>query len=211
MLLGCKLRHEFGFVRLFSHEETGPVQRPVRDKAVAPRCRHLNGDWTQWSQNRVLRPLRSLSAWALAWSWRASSSISSPASSASSCRGSWARPRSTPCAGPLKLPALGPKTGSCGTKKLRLAGTAGAGGAALAEARDLPARVASIRTPCDLTRQRVVFDVQRVGVVEALRRVCQPRPRLPHRAGRRPQPVSNRRRVATTGIAQCWRLKSLRK
>ena len=117
MLLGCKLRHEFGFVRLFSHEETGPVQRHVRDKAVAPRCRHLNGDWTQWSQNRVLRPLRSLSAWALAWSWRASSSISSPASSASSCRGSWARPRSTPCTGPLKLPALGPKTGSCGTKK----------------------------------------------------------------------------------------------
>ena len=52
-----KLRREFVFSHLFSHEETGPGWSYARDLRVADWCRHQGILWTELAQNGVVRRL----------------------------------------------------------------------------------------------------------------------------------------------------------
>ena len=65
-----RLRHDFPFTRLFSHEETGPGWSYARDKAVARWCAAHGVAWTEWPQTGVVRRLKDRSGWAARWQQR---------------------------------------------------------------------------------------------------------------------------------------------
>jgi deoxyribodipyrimidine photo-lyase len=64
------LRREFGYTRLFSHEETGPGWSYTRDLAVARWCRAEGVAWTEWPQTGVVRRLKDRRGWAGRWQQR---------------------------------------------------------------------------------------------------------------------------------------------
>jgi len=66
----ARLRREFAFTHLFSHEETGSDWSYARDRAVARWCATEGVAWQEWPQTGVVRRLRSRAGWAARWSER---------------------------------------------------------------------------------------------------------------------------------------------
>ena len=62
-----RLHRETGFVRLWSHEETGNRITFDRDLRVARWCRDRGIDWQERRQDGVVRRLRSRDGWAERW------------------------------------------------------------------------------------------------------------------------------------------------
>jgi deoxyribodipyrimidine photo-lyase len=65
-----RLRREFAFTDLLSHEETGPGWTWGRDRAVARWCRAQGVRWREWPQSGVVRRLGSRQGWAARWARR---------------------------------------------------------------------------------------------------------------------------------------------
>jgi deoxyribodipyrimidine photo-lyase len=59
-----RLRREYRFGRLVSHEETGTAWTYARDRAVADWARHHGIEWVELPQSGVVRRLRSRDGWA---------------------------------------------------------------------------------------------------------------------------------------------------
>ena len=96
------LRGEFGFTRLFSHEETGPLWSYARDREVARWCRAHEVAWTEFPQTGVVRPLRTRQGWAGRWQAR----MEAPALPAVR-PGAWPSPPGLAVAGLPTLASLG--------------------------------------------------------------------------------------------------------
>ncbi len=65
-----RLRGQYAFDQLFSHEETGTGWSYGRDKAVARWCQAHQVLWTEWPQTGVVRRLKDRSGWAARWQCR---------------------------------------------------------------------------------------------------------------------------------------------
>ena len=58
------IARDFDITRLYSHEETGNAFTYDRDRRVSQWARRLGINWMQYSQNGVVRPLKSRNGWA---------------------------------------------------------------------------------------------------------------------------------------------------
>ena len=96
------LRREFGFARLFSQQETGPLWSYGRDREVARWCRAHGVAWTEFPQTGVVRPLRNRQGWAGRWQAR----MDAPALPALQ-PGGWPSPPGLAVAGLPTLASLG--------------------------------------------------------------------------------------------------------
>jgi len=65
-----QLHSEIAFTHLLSHEETGAAWSYARDRQVALWCASTNVTWKQFTQNGVIRGLRSRAGWAKHWQTR---------------------------------------------------------------------------------------------------------------------------------------------
>jgi len=72
-----RLHRETGFLRLWSHEETGNRRTFDRDLRVARWCRERGIDWQERRQDGVVRRLRSRDGWAQRWAQSMSGRIES--------------------------------------------------------------------------------------------------------------------------------------
>ncbi|MEM6506533.1 MAG: deoxyribodipyrimidine photo-lyase [Planctomycetota bacterium] len=63
----ARLRRSLGFVRLYSHEETGLGATFERDKKVLAWCRSAGIAWREFQQHGVNRPTQSRDGWASRW------------------------------------------------------------------------------------------------------------------------------------------------
>ncbi|MBI1380282.1 MAG: deoxyribodipyrimidine photolyase [Planctomycetaceae bacterium] len=70
-----RLRRSLGFVRVWSHEETGLLATYRRDQAVAAWAREVGVQWTERPQTGVVRRLRTRDGWAKRWHARMSEPI----------------------------------------------------------------------------------------------------------------------------------------
>ena len=66
----AQLHSEIAFTHLLSHEETGAAWSYARDRQVALWCASTNVTWKQFTQNGVIRGLRSRAGWAKRWQTR---------------------------------------------------------------------------------------------------------------------------------------------
>ena len=73
-----RLHRETGFVRLWSHEETGNRRTFDRDRRVARWCRERGIPWEERRQDGVVRRLASRDGWAERWATTMSGRIESP-------------------------------------------------------------------------------------------------------------------------------------
>ena len=71
----AQLHNEVAFTHLLSHEETGTGWSYSRDKQVASWCMRQRVIWKEFSQNGVIRRLRSRSGWATRWQTRMDSPV----------------------------------------------------------------------------------------------------------------------------------------
>ncbi|MAC20148.1 MAG: deoxyribodipyrimidine photolyase [Phycisphaerae bacterium] len=67
-----RIREQWAFDELWSHEETGLAVTYDRDRRVAAWCRRVGVRWTQKPQHGVVRPLASRDGWAGHWRRRMS-------------------------------------------------------------------------------------------------------------------------------------------
>ncbi len=69
------IARDFDITRLYSHEETGNAITYDRDRRVSQWARRLGINWMQYSQNGVVRPLKSRNGWADQWQKRMNAPI----------------------------------------------------------------------------------------------------------------------------------------
>ncbi len=74
----ARLRAEYPFAHLYSHEETGPLWSYRRDQQVAAWCAGQGVAWQEWPQTGVVRRLRSRAGWAVRWQARMDSPLHRP-------------------------------------------------------------------------------------------------------------------------------------
>jgi len=70
-----EIAHRVDIAAIYSHEETGNGFTFDRDKRVARWAREMGVSWNQYSQNGVVRPLKSRNGWAALWESRMKSPL----------------------------------------------------------------------------------------------------------------------------------------